>query len=240
MESLPLLRFFPVYEQQPNWVYVCPWPPETARPFCPSLELIVVGTPLTQACWSLEVSTWHILCSSEYLGSKFAHLFGQNKSPSQKNSTVIFTHIMFVYMCSPWIGKGGRERETERVLCVQSLHSQSRNNFRWRRVRERQISHDITYLWHQRNELMFSYVSKFLRRQRVPVWVLALPPPSSVILGSSKSLSCQHLRSWYILKPEGALSFWFSGTGNFYIEQSKKVWPRVLKGRVKGVNSKLK
>ena len=117
-----------------------------------------------------------------------------------------------------------KERETERVLCVQSLHSQSRNNFRWRRVRERQISHDITYLWHQRNELMFSYVSKFLRRQRVPVWVLALPPPSSVILGSSKSLSCQHLRSWYILKPEGALSFWFSGTGNFYIEQSETEW----------------
>ena len=57
VESLPLLRFFPVYEQQLNWVYVCPWRPEIAGPFCPSLELIVVDTPLTQAFWSLEVST---------------------------------------------------------------------------------------------------------------------------------------------------------------------------------------
>ena len=57
VESLPLLRFFPVYEQQLNWVYVCPWPPERAGPLCPSLELIVVDTPLTQEFWSLEVST---------------------------------------------------------------------------------------------------------------------------------------------------------------------------------------
>ena len=59
VESLPLLRLFPVYEQPLNWVYVCPWSPETAGPFCPSLELIDVDTPLTQAFWSLEVSTWH-------------------------------------------------------------------------------------------------------------------------------------------------------------------------------------
>ena len=57
VESLPLPRFFPVYEQQLNWVYVCPWSSETAGPLCPSLELIVVDTPLTQAFWSLEVST---------------------------------------------------------------------------------------------------------------------------------------------------------------------------------------
>ena len=57
VESLPLLRLFPVYEQQLNWVYVCPWSPETAGPFCPSLELIVLDTLLTQAFWSLEVST---------------------------------------------------------------------------------------------------------------------------------------------------------------------------------------
>ena len=120
VESLPLLRFFPVYEQQLNWVYVCPWPPETAGPLCPSLELIVVDTPLTQACWSLEVSTWHILCSSEYLGSKVVHLFRQNKSPSQKNATVIFTHVLSVYMCGPWIGKGGRERDRESVVCAKS------------------------------------------------------------------------------------------------------------------------
>ena len=108
-----------------------------AGPFCPSLELIVVDTPLTQAICSLEVPTWHILCSSEYLGSKVVHLFRQNKSPSPQNTAVIFTHIIFVYMCGPWLRKGGRETES---VCVQSFHSQSRNNFRWRTVRERQIS----------------------------------------------------------------------------------------------------
>ena len=59
VESLPLPRFFPVYEQQLNWVYVCPWSPETAGLFCPILELIVLDTPLTQAFWTLEVSTLH-------------------------------------------------------------------------------------------------------------------------------------------------------------------------------------
>ena len=86
--------------------------------------------------------------AAEYLGSSVVHFFRQNKSPSQKNTTVTFAHVIFVYMCGPWIGKGGRERQ--RVLCVQSFHSQSRNSFRWRRVRERQISHDIAYLWHLR------------------------------------------------------------------------------------------
>ena len=46
VESLPLLRFFPVYEQQLNWVYVSPWSPETAGPLCPSLELIICGHAL--------------------------------------------------------------------------------------------------------------------------------------------------------------------------------------------------
>ena len=128
-------------------MYVCPWSPETAGQFCPSLELIAVDTPLTQAFWSLEISTWHILCSSEYLVSKIVHLFRQNKSPSPKNATVIFTHIIFVYIVVLGLERE-EEREIERVLCVQSFHSQSRNNFRWRRVRERQISHDIAYLWH--------------------------------------------------------------------------------------------
>ena len=123
VESLPLLRLFPVYEQPLNWLYVCPWSPETAGPFCPSLELTVVDTPLTPAFCSLEVPTWHILCSSEYLGSKVVHLFRQNKSPSQKNTTVIFTHVIFVYMCGPWIGKEGRERDRESVVCKVSPHS---------------------------------------------------------------------------------------------------------------------
>ncbi|KAB0339608.1 hypothetical protein FD754_023793 [Muntiacus muntjak] len=34
-------------------------------------------------------------------------------------------------------------------------------------------------------------------------------------LGSSTSVSCQHLRSWSVLEPEGALSFSCSGTGIF-------------------------
>ena len=137
----------PVYEQQLNWVYVCPWSPETAGPFCPSLELIVVDTPLAQAFCSLEVPTWHILCTFEYLGSKVVHHFSENKSPSQKNTTVIFTHVILC-TCVVLGLEREEERETERVLCVQSFPSQSRNNFRWGRVRERQISHDIIYLWH--------------------------------------------------------------------------------------------
>ena len=87
------------------------------------LELIVVDTPLTQAFCSLKVPTWHILCSSEYLGSKVVHLSRQNKSPSPKNTTVIFTHVIFVYMCGPWTGKGGRERQRERCVCKVSTHS---------------------------------------------------------------------------------------------------------------------
>ena len=108
------------------------------------LELIVVDTPLTQAFWSLEVSTWHILCSSEYLGSK---VFQAEQIPLPKNTTVIFTHVILC-TCVVLGLEREEERETERVLCVQSFPSQSRNNFRWRRVRERQRSHDIVYLWH--------------------------------------------------------------------------------------------
>ena len=115
-----------------------------AGPFCPSLELIVVDTPLTPAFWSLEVPTWHILCSSEYLGSK---AFQAEQIPLPKNHpSHLYTHYLCVH-CGPWIGKVGRERDRESV-CVQSFHSQLGNNFRWRRVRERQISHDIAYLWH--------------------------------------------------------------------------------------------
>ena len=46
------------------------------------------------------------------------HLFRQNKAPSHKNTTVTFTHVIFVYMCGPWIGKGGRERDRESVVCA--------------------------------------------------------------------------------------------------------------------------
>ena len=38
------------------------------------------------------------------------------------------------------------------------------------------------------------------------------------------SLSRQHLRSWSVLEQERPLSFLFSGTGNFYIEQSETEW----------------
>ena len=96
------------------------------------------------AAWK---SLLDIFCVHEYLGSKVVHLFRQNKSPSQKNTTVIFTHVILC-TCVVLGLEREEERETERVLCVQSFPSQSRNNFRWRRVRERQISHDIVYLWH--------------------------------------------------------------------------------------------
>ena len=150
----PYWGSFPLYEQQLNWVYVCPWSPETAGPFCPSLELIVVDTPLTQAICSLEVPTWHILCSSEYLGSKVVHLFRQNKSPSPKTPQ---SSLHTLSLCTRVVLGLEREEEseTERVLCVQSFPSQSRNNFRWRRVRERQISHDIAYLWHFKKMNLF-------------------------------------------------------------------------------------
>ena len=59
-----------------------------------------------------------IFCVHEYLVSKVVHLWRQNKSPSQKNATVIFTHIIFVHMCGPWIGKGGRKRDRESVVCA--------------------------------------------------------------------------------------------------------------------------
>ena len=179
VKSLPLLRFFPVYEQQLNWMCVCPWPPETTGPLGPSLELIVVDTPLTQAFWSLEVSTWHILCSSENPrdgGAWWAAIYGIAQSRTQlkplssssrvsrKQCGPLFqavqiplqekhhSHLYTCYLCVhvrslDW---KGRKRKRQRVLCVRSFHSQSRNNFRWRRVRERQISHDIAYLWHLR------------------------------------------------------------------------------------------
>ena len=63
----------------------------------------------------------------------------------------------------------GLEREEERdreSVCVQSLHSQSRNNFRWRRVRETQISHDITYLWHLRK---WTYLQNRLTEKELTV-----------------------------------------------------------------------
>ena len=91
--------------------------------------------------------------------------FQAEQIPLPKNTTVTFTHVIFVYMCGPWIGKGGRERDRESV-CVQSLHSQSRNNFRWRRVRETQISHDIAYLWHLRK---WTYLQNRLTEKELTV-----------------------------------------------------------------------
>ena len=114
--------------------------------FVPVWSWLFVDTPFIQAFWSLEVSTPHILRSSECLGSKVVHLFRQNKSPSQKTPQSSLHTLSCVHVWS--LDWKGRKRERQRVLCVQSLHSQSRNNFRWRRVRERQISHDIAYLWH--------------------------------------------------------------------------------------------
>ena len=96
------------------------------------------------AAWK---SLLDIFCVHEYLGSKVVHLFKQNKSPSQKkHHSNLYTHYLCVHVWS--LDWKRRKRERQRELCVQSFHSQSRNNFRWRRVRERQISHDIAYLWH--------------------------------------------------------------------------------------------
>ena len=116
--------------------------------FVPVWSWLFVDTPFIQAFWSLEVSTPHILRSSECLGSKVVHLFRQNKSPSQKTPQSPL-HMLSLCTCVVLGLEREEERETERVLCVQSLHSQSRI-FRWRRVRERQISHDIAYWWHLR------------------------------------------------------------------------------------------
>ena len=123
VESLPLLRLFPVYEQPLNWLYVCPWSPETAGPFCPSLELTVVDTPLTPAFCSLEVPTWHILCSSEYLGSKVVHLFRQNKSPSQKTPQSSLHTLSCVHVWSLDWKRRKRERQRECCVCKVSTHS---------------------------------------------------------------------------------------------------------------------
>ena len=71
------------------------------------------------AAWK---SLLDIFCVHEYLGSKVVHLFRQNKSPSQKNTTVIFTHVILC-TCVVLGLETEEERETERVLCVQSFQS---------------------------------------------------------------------------------------------------------------------
>ena len=48
---------------------------------------------------------------------------GRTNPPPKKNTTVIFTPIIFVYMCGPWIGEGGRERDRESCVCKVSTHS---------------------------------------------------------------------------------------------------------------------
>ena len=131
-----------------SWTgYVCPWAPETAGPFCPSLELIVVDTPLTQAFWSLEVSTWHILCSSENPrdgGAWWAAIYGIAQSRTQlkplssssrvsrKQCGPLFqaeqiplpekhhSHLYTCYLCvHVWsLGWKGTKRERQRVLCL--------------------------------------------------------------------------------------------------------------------------
>ena len=118
--------------------------------FVPVWSWLFVDTPFIQAFWSLEVSTPHILRSSECLGSKVVHLLRQNKSPSQKTPQSPL-HMLSLCTCVVLGLEREEQRETERVLCVQSLHSQSQNNFRWRRDRERQISYDIIYSWNLKN-----------------------------------------------------------------------------------------
>ena len=65
----------------------------------------------------------HLAAAAEYLGSNVVHFFRQNKYPSQKNTTVTFTHVIFVFMCDPWVGKGRRERDRECCVCKVSTHS---------------------------------------------------------------------------------------------------------------------
>ena len=52
--------------------------------------------------------------------------------------------------------------------------------------------------------------------------MLVLPPPSSVTLGSSTFLSCQHLRSWCVLEPERALSFSSLGLGISKLDKGRQ------------------
>ena len=147
MESLPLLKFFLVYEQQLNWVYVCPWSPERAGPLRPSLELIVVDMPLTQACWSLEVSASHILCSSEYLGSKVVHLFRQNKSPSQKKChSHLYTHYVCVHVWS--LGWKGRKRERQRECCVCKVSTHTHEIISYEEESDKDKYHMISLMRH--------------------------------------------------------------------------------------------
>ena len=64
----------------------------------------------------------------------------------KKHHSHLYTRYLCVHVWS--LDWKGRKRARQRECCVQSFPSQSRNNFRWGRVRERQISHDIVYLWH--------------------------------------------------------------------------------------------
>ena len=95
--------------------------------FC--VHLRVPGTGEPGGLWSMrshrDGHNWNDLAAAaaEYLGRTMVHFFRQNKSPSQKNTTVTFAHVIFVYMCGPWIGKGGRERDRECCVCKVSTHS---------------------------------------------------------------------------------------------------------------------
>ena len=95
--------------------------------FCVHLRIPGMGEPAgLPSIGSRRVGhNWSHLAAAavEYLGSKVVHFFRQYKSPSQKNTTVSFTHVIFVYMCDPWIGKGGRERDRECCVCRVSTHS---------------------------------------------------------------------------------------------------------------------
>ena len=139
-----------------SWTgYVCPWAPETAGPFCPSLEFILVDTPLTQACWSWEVSTWHILCSSEsprdggtwwavvyevaQRRTQLKRLSSSSSRVSRKDDGPLFqaeqiplpekhhSHLCTRYLCvHVWsLDWKGRKRERQRECCVCKVSTHS-------------------------------------------------------------------------------------------------------------------
>ena len=85
--------------------------------FVPVWSWLFVDTPFIQAFWSLEVSTPHILRSSECLGSKVVHLLRQNKSPSQKTPQSPL-HMLSLCSCVILGLERDEERETESVVSV--------------------------------------------------------------------------------------------------------------------------
>ena len=108
-----------MHEQMLTWVCVCPWNPETDGKFCPGLELIVENTSLTQAFWSLEVSTLHIISTKQGCPPFLAKQF----HPPKKT----YNHPAHIFLCTRVVLGLARKKEgeTERVcVCKVSTHSQ--------------------------------------------------------------------------------------------------------------------